>query len=203
MPGLKAHMLRVAGVASIICDNFSRPVDKNLVISAALLHDIGNIVKFKLEAFPGLLDAKDMNYWTRVQEDFKKKYGENDYQATYKILKEIGVSKAVSSLIEAMEVTRAPLNVGGDGFEVKICQYADLRVAPFGVLPLKDRLREVQDRFIKNKGISEQEFLRLVRSMEEIEKQIFVYEKISPNFVTDEKIASLTQELDNFDIATK
>jgi len=30
MPNLQEHMLRVAGVASIICDNYTKPVNKSI-----------------------------------------------------------------------------------------------------------------------------------------------------------------------------
>ncbi len=53
MPNLREHQLRVAAVAAQICDNFNKPLNKKEIITACLLHDMGNIIKFKLELFSG------------------------------------------------------------------------------------------------------------------------------------------------------
>ena len=52
MPLLAMHQIRVAAVAMMICDSLSVPIDKDSVIKACLLHDIGNIIKFDLNHFP-------------------------------------------------------------------------------------------------------------------------------------------------------
>lgn len=110
MPNLQEHMLRVTGVAFLICDNLEKSVDRESVITACLIHDIGNIVKFKLEVFPEFLKPKGLRYWKEIQENFISKYGKNDYQANYKILKEIGVDARVFKLIKSMEFRKAPNN---------------------------------------------------------------------------------------------
>ena len=49
MPSLQLHMYRVTAVASRIVDNWKgQNLDKKEIIIACLLHDIGNIIKFKL-----------------------------------------------------------------------------------------------------------------------------------------------------------
>src|SRR3990167_3273696 len=187
MSSLQAHMFRVATVASEICDNFRKPIDKDTVIAATLLHDMGNMVKIKLEVFPEFLKPKGLEHWKKIQENFVRKYGKDDYQATYKILKEIGVNQKVHKLIKAIEFRKDSLNVGHSNFEKKICLYADLRVAPTGITSLDARLKEVQDRYIRNKGISEKEFNNLSLSIRTIEKQIFAQTKIKPEDIIEEK----------------
>lgn len=202
MPSLQSHMFRVTAVASIICDNFLKPIDKNSIIAATLLHDIGNIVKFKLQFFPEFLEPKGLAYWKKVQQGFIHKYGKDDYKVTYKILKEIGVEPKVFSLIKSMEFKKAPANAKHKDFEKKICQYSDLRVAPLGVLSLNQRLREVQNRFMRNKGISEESFSRLEEGMRKIEKQIFLQTKTTPNHVTDQKVKLLMDKFSDFEIGS-
>ena len=73
MPQLQNHMYRVAGVASVICNNFSKPVDKNSVVSACLLHDMGNIIKSDLNLFPEYLNEKGLSYWKNLKKEFIKK----------------------------------------------------------------------------------------------------------------------------------
>lgn len=49
-PDLRKHMAKVTAVVSIVCDNWEGPkIDKQSTIAAALLHDIGNLVRFDLE----------------------------------------------------------------------------------------------------------------------------------------------------------
>jgi len=50
MPQLQLHMFRVAGVASLITENLEKKIDTNSVIFTALLHDLGNMAKIKLNA---------------------------------------------------------------------------------------------------------------------------------------------------------
>ena len=201
MPNLQAHMLRVTAVASTICDNFQKPIDKSSIITTTLLHDIGNIVKFKLEAFPEFLEPGGLEYWNSVQQEFIDKYGKNDYQTTYKILREIEVDPKVFSLIKSMEFRKAPINARHKNFEKKICQYSDLRVAPLGVLSLNERLTEVQDRFMRNKGIDEGKFTRLAESMRSIEKQIFSQIKIKPSYISNQKVNLLMETFKDFEVA--
>ena len=70
-------MLRVAAVASIICDDFGKPLDKKLVISTCLLHDIGNVIKFDFNSkvFPDSWFApQGKRYWMEIQKEFIEKY---------------------------------------------------------------------------------------------------------------------------------
>src|SRR3989344_1397907 len=99
-PNLQEHQLRVAAVALTICDNFNSEIDKDSVIKAALLHDMGNIIKFDLSKFPEFLEPEGIEYWKRVKEEFRKKYGEDEHNATYEIAKEIGVNKFAFEIIQ-------------------------------------------------------------------------------------------------------
>ena len=200
MPNLQDHMLRVASVTAKICNNFKKPIDKDSVIAATSLHDIGNMVRFKLEVFPEFLKPRGLEYWRKIQENFICKYGKDDYQATYKILKEIGVNQKVYRLIKSIEFRKAPLNVRHSSFEKKICIYADLRVAPTRITSLNARLREVKDRYMRNKGISEKKFNHLSLSMQTIEKQIFAQTKIKPEDITEENVGGLIEKFKSLDI---
>jgi len=62
MPSLQLHMFRVAGVASVICENFKQPelINQDDIVSACLLHDMGNIIKFNLSLFPQFLEPEGL-----------------------------------------------------------------------------------------------------------------------------------------------
>lgn len=75
-------------------------------------------------------------------------------------------------------------------------------MAPFGITPLNNRLREVQDRFMRNKGIDEKAYRLLASSMRTIEKQIFTHCKIKPSDINDQAVNPLLKNLRNFEIIT-
>ena len=66
MPNLQEHMLRVAAVASLICDNCTEKLNKEDIITACLLHDIGNIVQFQLSYFPEFNKPQGIEYWQGI-----------------------------------------------------------------------------------------------------------------------------------------
>ena len=78
MPNLREHQLRVASVAAQICDNFFEPLNKKDIVTACLLHDMGNIIKFNLNYFPELIKPEGIEYWQKVQNEYKKKYGNDE-----------------------------------------------------------------------------------------------------------------------------
>ena len=204
MPQLQMHMLRVTGVAAIICDSFESSLDKKTIISVCLVHDMGNIVKFKLDKFPEGLEPQGLIYWQKIQREFITKYGGNDYLATYKILEELGLSEKVQNLVSSNEFAKmAPISKLKNSFEQKICIYSDARVTPNGISSLDERLSEVKERYIKNKGVSEEFYNELWNSAKEVEKQIFSHCKIKPENITEEKIQHLISDLRNFNIKTK
>jgi len=81
-----------------------------------LLHDIGNIVKFKLERFPEFRQPEGIDYWKKIQKEFIKKYSKDDYETTYKIVKEIGVTQDIFGILRSMEFRKAPANIKDKSF---------------------------------------------------------------------------------------
>lgn len=120
MPQLQLHQLRVASVASIVMNCFRKPLDKNTVITACLLHDMGNIIKFDLGLYPKYLKGRGLAYWEGVQNKFKRNYGEDEHKATYKICNEIGVNDKVKRTIKAFGFSNSKKIYKSDNFEVKI-----------------------------------------------------------------------------------
>lgn len=198
MPNLQEHMYRVAGAASLICDNFNETLQKREIISACLLHDMGNIVKFKLDRFPEFLKPDGLNYWRKIQNSYLKKYGDKQHNATSKIIKEIGISGAVFDLAEHVGFSMAEENLKSDSFARKICAYADMRVAIWGITSLKERLDDLGERYFKDSTIDNPRAGFIHECFFEIEKQIFAKCKIKPEYITNETIAPIVLELKNF-----
>ena len=197
MPNLQEHMLRVASVASLICDSIDISVDKENVITACLLHDMGNIIKFKLDNFPEFLEPEGLIYWQNVQTEFKDKYGDNEYLTALNIAQEIGVSGRVLELIKAISFLDAPNNASGTDYGKKIVEYCDDRVDPFGIVSLEQRFLDLKKRYAhRDRSTSEREtFENAVRQME---KQIFSKCKIKPENINNETVAPIISELRNF-----
>ncbi len=196
---LQNHMLRVAAVASIICDNFNEPLPKDDIITACLLHDMGNILKFKWDSLSEFLEPKGLHYWQNVQNEYKEKYGDDEHEATMKIIKELGLPNAVISLAGQNHFSLICKHRDSKDINIKIVHYADGRVDPYGVVSYEKRMDEAKKRYENHKfRTPEAERQKLVICGKEIEKQIFTKCKIKPEYITNETVAPIISELRNF-----
>lgn len=197
MPNLEEHMFRVAAVASLICDNFKEPLPKKEIISACLLHDLGNIVKFNLELTRELFNVKeeDLPYWHNVQKEFIEKYGEDDHLATFLICKELNIKGKVFELVENTTSGLGEDRSVGEDMSVLICKYADFRVGPKGLLGLRERIIEWKSRGQRVDPVFVEHAYDL---FQETEKKIFQKCTLKPEDITDEAINSIIPKLRDF-----
>jgi hypothetical protein len=202
MPNLQTHMLRVAGVAQKICEEFSQPIDTKNIVAACLLHDMGNIIKFQLGRFPTFLDPEGLDFWENVKLGFIQKYGENEYEAAQKIAEELGVSERVRELIHAVGFHQIHEVVEENDFGKKICEYSDGRVTPFGVVSLHERLKDLENRYSQKYPSLEDQQRRkkYAVSAEQLEQQIFALCHIPPTDITDDTINTRLENLRKFEI---
>lgn len=148
MPQLATHMLRVAGVGKLITDSWS---DRELVrrsVIACLVHDLGNLVKFELE-------PKYQAEWGPKQEELQKKWGHDAHDATYGILRELGMEEYVEFLLAESKLyeTAAPSKLWPTTPKpALIVLYADLRVVPNGVVSIEERIADLERRYGKGRA---------------------------------------------------
>ncbi len=199
LPNLQQHQLRVAAVAKQICDNLDSPADTEAVIKACLLHDMGNIIKFDLSQFSEFLEPEGPGYWQKVQAQFKTRYGDDEHHATIEIAKELGVKSKIVELIDGIGFSNSLVTVSQKKLEPKICAYADMRVAPNGVLSLDERLADGRRRYA-NRPKYIDDFDKYVAAFEQIEKQVFENLKIKASDITDESVAPIIKELKTWQI---
>lgn len=201
-PNLQLHQLRVAAVASIICNHVKGPIDTRNVLLTCLLHDMGNIIKFNLALFPEFLEPEGLIYWKDVQDRFKRKYGLDEHLATKKIVKEIGVPQKVGALINNYGFSKAFEVYKSDSNELKIATYSDHRVAPFGVVSMKRREEDGRERYVKNKNakFDEAKFSKLIGYWYKTEQQIFMLTNINPEYITAERANKLVEKLRQFKV---
>lgn len=203
MPQLKEHMLRVAGVADLIVSNILNPssliLNREDIVSACLLHDIGNIVKFDFSLFPEMVEEKGVEYWEKIKQETLKKYGANSHEATRNMLKELAVPERVFKLVHAVGFDQAKTNAESQDFSKKICAYADMRVLPNGVGSLGARMADLRVRYKNHpEGAKDREVFE--KALREIEKHIFDHCKIRPEEITDESIKEELEILRNWEI---
>jgi len=191
MPNLREHMFRVAAVGEMIVDHGNFSIDKDEIISALLLHDIGNIIKFELEAFPDFLEPQGLNYWQNIQQKNKEKYGESEYIAHEMIVRELGMSGKIISLVKSVGFSVMCNNVQSNDWQEKICNYADLRVNPYGTASLNDRMKDGRTRY---RIAKKDERWDLVECAQQLEKQIFEQCDINPEDITDDAIAGYMEK---------
>jgi hypothetical protein len=195
IPFLQLHMKRVAAVAKTIADNETLPVDNEDIARAMLLHDMGNILKFKFDRFSKELEPEGKTYWERVQQEYKGKYGEDEHLATLSIAQELHMSDRVRELIGSVGFIQSKRNSERDDMSIKICCYSDQRVTPFGVTTLEERIAEARKRYLGN---PKYDFDRDAPFLFTIEDQIFSKNKLKPGDITEESIEPLLHS-DYFD----
>ncbi len=196
MPALQLHQLRVAAVGKMIAENFDGLLDKESIIYACLFHDMGNIIKSDLDYFPEFVKPEGKEYWQAVKDEYIKKYGSDEHVATEMIAQEINLPPRVFRNIGQVGFSRATENEASGSFEYKICNYADMRISPYGTLPMLERIADAKKRYEgKNYPIAGGNFESLVQSLKNTEQQIFSKTRIAPEEITNGKINDSIESL--------
>lgn len=204
MPQLQLHQLRVAAVANQICDSLNQTVNEKDIITACLLHDMGNIIKFDLgltvSLSGGSISQSDLEYWQNVQQEYLDTYGPDEHQASIDIAKEIGVNKTVIEYIASIGFETAIKNSQVKELGPKICDYSDLRVSPQKVVTIDGRLEDGKRRYQNRpeRWVSEQQWQELRDACYQTERQIFKVAKISPSDITDSSIKPYIEKLKQY-----
>jgi hypothetical protein len=148
-PNLKEHMFNVAAVALFIENHWiGTEIDKTILVKCALVHDIGNIVKFDLDGYPELLgsDIKNIDIWKERQKEMILKYGKDDNKTTNRILEEIRFPQELIKLIYLKRFVNSIETANSNNYVLKILYYSDLRVLPLGIGSLEERMEEIRTR---------------------------------------------------------
>jgi len=194
-PNLQAHMIRVFGIICFIEKHWSGPwVDWQLTKKMALLHDMGNIIKFDMNNNPEFMGSEkvNINYWKQVQKDFINKYGNDDEEATRQILREIGIDEQIINTIFSKSFGNSVAVSSSYNWSLKLLYYADLRTLPLKIGTLEERLIDVKNRMPKYTARSD--FEQLVQACKHIGFQIQKYLNI-PDIAINDKSASINRQL--------
>lgn len=194
---LQMHMLRVAACSNLIIDNWNgKEIDKEAIIRVSLLHDMGNIVKIP-EDF-----SKDEEF-LKIRKRYFDKYGTNDHEINLEIGKQEGLMEKEIVILDGKRSRKNEETLKSDSYERKICAYCDQRVAPDGVVGIRERLEDAKVRY-KDKPLSvwsnEEKANYLIECSLNIEKQIMQYCKLIPEDINDESIESYIELLKEHEI---
>lgn len=194
---LQMHMLRVAGCSNLIIDNWNGPqIDKQAIIRVSLLHDMGNIVKIP-EDF-----SRDEEF-LEIRKKYFEKYGTNDHEINLEIGKQEGLTEKEIIILDGKRSRKNEQTLLTNSYEIKICAYCDQRVAPNGVMGIKERLENAKVRY-KNRPLSvwsnEEKANHLIECAIGIENQIMKYCSILPKDINDKNIKKYIEELKEYDI---
>jgi|GEM_PF-518653 len=152
MPQLATHMLRVGAIGKIVAENWKDGCDSKLVSDLCLIHDMGNIVKFKLQS-PNedkFGKIENIEYWQERQRNYWDKYGHDAHDATVGILHEVGLDRFIDYIgeeeklyfAEARETELKQVSV-----PAIILMYSDCRVIPSGVVSYRERIDDLKERY--------------------------------------------------------
>lgn len=194
---LQMHMLRVAACSNLIIDNWTGPnIDKQAIIRVCLLHDMGNIVKIP-EDF-----SKEQEF-LKIRKKYFDKYGTNDHEINLEIGKQEGLTEQELTILDGKRSRKNEETLKSNSYERKICAYCDQRVAPDGVVSIKERLEDAKVRY-KNKPLSvwsnEEKANHLIECSLGIESQIMKYCKLKPEDINDFSIKKYIEQLKAYDI---
>ena len=194
---LQMHMLRVAACSNLIIDNWNGPeIDTKAIIRVCLLHDMGNIVKIP-EDF-----SKDQEF-LKIRKKYFDKYGTNDHEINLEIGKQEGLTEQELTILDGKRSRKNEETLRSSSYERKICAYCDQRVAPDGVVSIKERLEDAKVRY-KNKPLSvwsnEEKANHLIECSLGIEKQIMKYCKLKPENINDFSIKEYIEKLKTYNI---
>ena len=206
MHGLQLHQLRVAAVAKLICDNFDEPLEEREVVLTGLFHDMGNIIKSDLTTFPQFLEPEGLAYWQGVKDEFVRKYGPDEHRANIAIARELELPERVCDYIDHLGFSMLKA-IKRSSFGHKIAKYADLRVGPFGILSLDERLSEARERYGRKAkqgstlSPNDGNFDELAAVAADIEKEIFAHSRIRPEDINDRTAAPVIEELWEYNVS--
>ena len=194
---LQMHMLRVAACSNLIIDNWiGEEIDKEAIIRVSLLHDMGNMVKISENS---LLDEK----FLEIRKKYFDKYGTNDHEINLEIGKKEGLTEKEINILDGKRSRKNEETLKSNSYERKICAYCDQRVAPEGVVSIKERLEDAKIRY-KDKPLSvwsnEEKANYLIECSLNIEKQIMEYCKINPEDINNNSIREYIEQLKEYSI---
>jgi hypothetical protein len=201
MPILQEHQLRVAAVSKLLSAHIKTPHDAKSVLLACLFHDMGNIIKSDLGHFPESVKPEGRKYWEKVKKEYIEKYGTNEHAATIAVVQELKLSERVTALIDGIEFRNIEAIQRGADLEQKLCEYADMRAGPHGVLSIAERTEDGKKRHTGRGNIFDTDrYVHQSNALKNLEADIFSMTDITPRDISDTSIQGIMKKLRAFPV---
>ncbi|MDQ6985524.1 MAG: hypothetical protein Q9M91_01815 [Candidatus Dojkabacteria bacterium] len=204
---LRYHQYQVAAVTKIIVESIMSVDEKlrNSLIKVALTHDMANILKFDLEKYPETTEPEGLEYWRNIKNEYKKKYGDDEHNATVSIAKEIGLNEFEIDLLNTVGFSQGPTNLAKGDITYMIVGYADARVNFGSIVSIDERFEKTLARKKANyasqgKALDESIYNEQHNSFRKIEELIFKSSEILSKDIDDNKVSSYIDSLKSFEI---
>jgi hypothetical protein len=200
-PNLQEHMIRVFGIVTFLEKHWiGENLDWKMIKDMALLHDLGNIIKYQMDKYPEMLgnELANIGHWKQVQQKIMKRYGSDDEEATKQMLKEISVDPKIIDTIFNKTFGNSVAVKNSSDWYLKLLYYADLRTLPSGVGSLEERLKDVRNRMPKY--TSRPDFEDLVSACLNIGLQVVKNLNISETEVTNQSTSVDLNTINNYQV---
>ena len=187
---LQEHMLRVAALSQILTENWiGKLLDKEAILQTCLFHDMANIIKFNFNNPVFKMTPEEIRYWQAVRQELVKKYSNNIHAATLAICQEINLPETVLDLVNKLEWSNTPAILKNKDLESGITVYCDMRIGPFGIMSLNNRIADLQAR---NPSA---DYSQTKKDAVLLEKTLQEQISISVNSITDPQLNRLFDQL--------
>lgn len=198
--GLQEHQLRVGAIAKTICEHSSQELDETNIVAAALMHDLGNILKFKFDNddFAALVEPEGVAYWKQRQAEVELEYGAKADEATIAMVAKLELEPEIARVIERAHLEYTDQIIEEDDVSSQVLLYADMRVGPHAITTLEGRIEDIGKRYAHR--FTTEYLEELYTKLNAIEVALFTNASITPDDISEKSTKSLQKELLNWEV---
>lgn len=196
-PILREHQKRVAAVCAFLADYWrGPPIDRDVLIAAALVHDLGNLTKADFSdeetqrTLMGEAEWARKDHWQAVQQRIFERYGNDDHGVTQAMLTELDVDASISAAIGFTGFLNSARVVESGTWLSRLLIYADIRCGPHGVLSVEERFREGSVRHHKRtaEGLHTENAQFFRECMDKLESLVQAHLSVPVAAIADESV---------------
>ncbi|NCQ65306.1 MAG: hypothetical protein COZ34_01325 [Candidatus Pacebacteria bacterium CG_4_10_14_3_um_filter_34_15] len=154
---LQQHMLRVASLAKIITKNWTgAEINKKAIIQTCLIHDIAKPLHFDLtkQAQFGMTEV-EVKALADLQKRLITDYSPIEHEAVLKICLVVGCLTEAIRLVDNLEWENVSKFLESNDLESLIPIYCDMRISPYGIMSLADRINDLKLRYYGESELEE------------------------------------------------
>ncbi len=204
-PWLQLHQLRVAAVGKMVAEAQQGNIDTRQIVLACLFHDMGNILKFDISPtgpLAPLFGKKGFDYWREVQQEFAQTHGTDEHAASVAIARAIGLPPAACTIVDRIGFANVKDLFAHNSRELWIAQYADMRVGPYGIISMQERIEDLKKRYATKSAWFGRKELSMISEniLQEVEHKLFSHGTLAPDGITNTSVAPIIEKLRDYSV---